>query len=284
MIGQNGLKPAVVVTGASSGIGRAIARLVARERGAVVLIGRTAEGLGDAAAEVREGGGEPYILKLDLLAGDSPRQVKDFLFQNGLVCDVLVNSAGHSLQGLAATLPLDAQLGIIDLNIRVLTELTLTFVPGMVARRGGGVINLSSVAGFVPGPHMAVYYASKGFVRSFSAALYQELRRTGVTVTCVTPGPVETGFLRVRSVKRARLFTFLPALSPEDVAESAWRGFKGGRRLVVPGISSKVAVLVTALTPSVLLLPVIAKLQRRIKDLCPCGSGRKFRKCCGRKP
>ena len=119
----------------------------------------------------------------------------DFLSTHGLVCDVLVNSAGYGLRGAATALPIDDQLGIIDLNIRALSELSLHFLPGMVTRGRGGVLNFSSVAGFLPGPYMALYYASKGFVLSFSEALHQELRRTGVTVTCVAPGPVRTEFL-----------------------------------------------------------------------------------------
>jgi short-subunit dehydrogenase len=236
------------------------------------------------AGEVRERGSEPYILELDLLADNAVGQVQEFLAGNGLVCDVLVNSSGHSVQGLAASLPLDAQLGTIDLNIRALTELTLALVPPMVARRGGGVINLASVAALVPGPQMAIYYATKSYVYSFSQALYQELKATGVTITCVAPGPVETEFLQGKGIKLSRLFRALPKLSPDAAAEIAWRGFRKRRRLVVPGISSKLAVVVATLVPRPLILPVINKLQRRIKDKCPCGSGLKYRKCHGRNP
>ena len=270
------------MTGASSGIGRAIARVAARERGAVVLVARSPDGLGAAATEVREAGGEAFTLELDLLAGDASTHLEDFLSANGLVCDVLVNSAGYGLRGAATALPVDDQLGIIDLNIRALSELTLHFLPGMVARGRGGVLNLSSVAGFMPGPYMALYYASKGFVRSFSEALHQELRHTGVTVTCVAPGPVSDGVsTKGPAPNQTPLFRILPKLDPEDVAERAWRGFKSGRRLVVPGISAKLAVLAAAFLPSAAMLPLIGQLQRSGNDPCPCGSGKKFKKCCG---
>src|SRR5262249_29940039 len=154
-------------------IGRAIAKVAARERCAVVLVARSSEGLGASATDVRAAGGEPYALELDLLAGDAPSHIEDFLSANGLFCDVLVNSAGYGLRGAAVGLPADDQLGIIDLNIRVLSELSLHFLPGMVKRGRGGVLNLSSVAGSTPGPYMALYFASKGFVRSFSEALHQ---------------------------------------------------------------------------------------------------------------
>lgn len=273
-------KLAVVVTGASAGIGQAVARVAAREGGAIVLVGRTSEGLETAAEEVRQAGGEPFTLELDLLARDAPARLEDFLLENCLICDVLVNSAGYGLRGAATSLPVDEQLGIIDLNIRALSELTLRFLPGMVKRHRGGVINFSSVAGFAPGPYMACYYASKSFVRSFSAALYQELVRTGVTVTCVAPGPVRTNFLAESGAKNVPLFQLLPTLNAGYVAESAWRGFKTGRRLVVPGIASKLAALVAVLSPSSLMLPLVGRLQRSGNDPCPCGSGKKFKNCC----
>ena len=282
MISYAKIRPAVVVIGASGGIGRAIASVAARERGAiVVLVARSPEGLDAAATEVREAGGEAFTLELDLLAGDASTRLEEFLSTHGLVCDILVNSAGYGLRGAATALPIDDQLGIIDLNIRALSELTLHFLPGMVARGRGGVLNLSSVAGFVPGPYMALYYASKGFVRSFSEALHQELRHTGVTVTCVAPGPVSTEFLARSGAYQTPLFSILPKLNPEDMAQYAWRGFKSGRRLVVPGISAKLAVLATKLFPSAAMLPLIGRLQRSGNDPCPCGSGKKFKKCCG---
>ena len=246
-----------------------------------MLVARSPEGLGAAAAEVREAGGEAFTLELDLLAGDVPARLEDFLSTHGLICDVLVNSAGHGLRGAATALPIDEQLGIIDLNIRSLSELTLHFLPGMVARKRGGVLNLSSVAGFVPGPYMALYFASKGFVRFFSEALHQELRRTGVTVTCVAPGPVSTEFLERSGAYQTPLFNILPKLDAQAVAERAWRAFKSGRRLVVPGISAKLAALAVALLPSAAMLPLIGWLQRSGNDPCPCGSGMKFKKCCG---
>lgn len=278
---QNDLRPAVVITGASGGIGQAMAEAVAAKGQAIVLIGRSEERLAETAAAVTQKGGEPFILNIDLLSEHAAGGVEDFLDSHGLVCDVLVNSAGRGVQGLAASLPLGEQMDLIELNVRRLVELTLTFVPGMVARRGGGVINLGSVAGLIPGPQMAVYFATKSFVSSFSQALSEELRRTGVTVTCVMPGPVETGFLTGRGIKDLRFFRRLPALSAEQVAKTAWREFRRGRRRVLPGISSKLAALVIALVPSRLILRKLDRIQRRKTDLCPCGSGKQFVHCCG---
>lgn len=278
---QNGLRPAVVITGASNGIGEAMAKAAAAKGQAMVLIGRSEERLAAVAGEISRRGGEAFILSLDLLSDNAAKRVKDFLHENGLVCDVLVNSAGRGVQGLAASRPLGEQLELIDLNARLLVELTLTLVPAMVARRGGGVINMGSVAALVPGPQMAVYFATKSFVYSFSQGLYEELLETGVTVTCVLPGPVETEFLQGRGVKELRVFRYFPSLTPEEVAATAWRGFRRGRRLVMPGLSSKLAALITLVAPWRFVLPRINQVQRRKSDLCPCGSGKKFIRCHG---
>jgi short-subunit dehydrogenase len=258
-------RSAVVVVGGSRGIGRAIAKVAARDRNVVVLIARSPEGLTAAAADVQQAGGEAFTLELDLLAADASERLEAFLTANDLVCGVLVNSAGYGLRGAATLLPLNDQLGIVDLNIRALTDLTLRFLPGMLARGRGGVINLGSIAGLFPGPYMALYYASKGFVHSFSDALHQEVRRFGVTVTCVAPGPVSTDFLEKAGANRAALFKILPKLDAEYVAERAWRGFNSGRRRVVPGISAKLLTLV-AFLPTAAVLPLIGRLQRRSKD------------------
>lgn len=272
---------AVVVVGASQGIGKEVAKIAAKEGTPVVLIARSPEALSAAAAEARQRGGDVFTLELDIVEGDATARLQDFLTKNGLVCDVLVNSAGYGLRGAATALPLKDQLGIIDLNIRALSDLTLYFLPGMVARGRGGVLNLASVASFTPGPNMAVYYASKSFVRSFSEALHQELRGTGVTVTCAAPGPVATEFLEKSGANKAPLFKILPNLKPEYVAERAWKGFKSRRRLVVPSLSAKLVALAAALIPHAFMLPLIARLQRRSADPCPCGSGKQYRKCCG---
>ncbi|MEF0941065.1 SDR family NAD(P)-dependent oxidoreductase [Rhizobium sp. BR 362] len=278
---QEGARFAVVIVGASRGIGRAMAKVVARDQAVVVLVARSSEDLAAAAADVREAGGEAYTLELDIVASDASMRLHDFLSANGLVCDVLINSAGYGLRGAATILSIEDQLGIVDLNIRALTDLTLHFLPEMAARRRGGVINFGSIAGFLPGPNMALYYASKSFVRSFSEALHQELRATGVTVTCVAPGPVSTEFLEKSGADRATLFKILPKLDSAYVAERAWRGFKSGLRLVVPGISAKLIAVTARLLPSVVLLPLVGRLQRRSGDPCPCGSGKKFKECCG---
>lgn len=255
-------RPAVVVTGASAGLGRAFARNAAEDGGPVVLIARTQAALEDAAAEVRQGGGEPLVLPLDLMRDGAAAQVEQYLAEHELFCAVLVNSAGLGIHGAACALPPESQLSIVDLNIRALTSLTLRFLPGMVARGSGGVINLGSAASFVPGPYMALYYASKAFVCSFSEALWEETRNTGVTVTCVVPGPVKTGFFATAGASRARLFKLLPRLTADRVARAGWRDFRAGRRLSTPGATARLAATLAGCLPHALTLPVLARLQQ----------------------
>lgn len=280
MTSQQSPRPAIVVVGASRGIGRAIAELAARDGAPVVLVARSIESLLVVESAIKQAGGEAFSLPVDLTAHDATRTLEEFLAREGLVCDVLVNSAGYGLRGAATALPLADQIGMIDVNVRALADLTLHLLPGMVARRRGGIINLASVASFTPGPYMAMYYASKAFVRSFSEALYQETRRTGVTVTCVAPGPVSTEFLEKSGANRAALFKALPKASPEYVADCAWRGFKARRRLVIPGMSARLAILMAGFLPSAALLPLVGKLQLRGNDPCPCGSGKQLKNCC----
>lgn len=279
MTGGGELLPATVVLGASRGIGRSIAKIAARDVSTVVLVARSEAHLEAVEEEIRSAGGRAVVFPIDLASRDASKRLESFLAEQGLFCDVLVNNAGYGLRGAATLLPIADQLGIIDLNIRTLADFTLRFSPGMARRGRGGVINLGSVASFLAGPNMAVYYASKSFVRSFSAALSQELRGTGVTVTCVAPGPVATDFLDSSGAGRAALFKILPKLSADYVAEQAWRGFRSGRRLVVPGISAKILIATATVLPNSLLLPLVSRLQRRKSDLCPCGSGETSSKC-----
>ena len=225
-------------------------------------------------------GGEPYTLEFDLVAAEAPTQLDDFLSANGLVCDVLVNSAGYGLRGAATALPIVEQLGIIDLNIRALTELSLHFLPGMVARKRGGMLNLSSVAGFMPGPYMALYYASKGFVRLFSEALYQEFRHTGVTVTCVAPGWVRRSSSKGPGSTQTALPVFAQAGSGgcrrTRVARVQIRSSPGRA-----GLFGQVGRPCGCPLPSAAMLALIGRLQRSGNDPCTCGSGMKYKKCCG---
>src|SRR5262245_22794657 len=256
------LLAAIVVTGASSGIGRAIARVAAREKCFLLLVGRSQRALDELVAELEAEGAPAAVVSVDLLARGALNAIENALRDRGLYCDVLINSAGFGVFGPAAQVAASEQLNLLDLNIRALTELTLRFLPGMVARGHGGVLNVGSIAGYAAGPNMAVYYASKAYVNSFSAALAAEVAGSGVTVTCLTPGVVRTPFFARCSVGQSRLMKLMPRSNPADTAEAGWRGFKAGKRMVVPRWIDRFSVLVCRLVPARAIAGFVATLQR----------------------
>jgi short-subunit dehydrogenase len=256
------LKPAIVVTGASSGIGRDIARLAAADRCFLLLLGRSPQALDELVAELAAAGAQAASLPIDLLDPHAPDRVESALADRGLYCDVLVNSAGFGVFGAAAKARPQEQLNLVDVNIRALTELTLRFLPAMLARGRGGVLNVGSITGYVAGPNMAAYYASKAYVNSFSAALAAEVAGSGVTVTCLTPGVVRTAFFERCSVGQSRLMKLMPRSNSPDVAEVGWRGFKAGKRLVIPRLIDRISVAISVLLPQSLLTRFVGWLQR----------------------
>ncbi|MFZ2068968.1 MAG: SDR family NAD(P)-dependent oxidoreductase, partial [Xanthobacteraceae bacterium] len=183
-----------LITGASSGIGAELAHVFAEHGHELVLTARReAELEALAGAIAASGRPRPLVLPLDLVERDAVAQLAAALEANGVEPDNVVNNAGFGLAGKAAELDRDDQVAMVDLNIRALTELSLVFADSL-ARHRGGLLNVASIAGFLPGPGMAVYYASKAYVLSFSEALHEELRGRGVRVTVLCPGPVATGF------------------------------------------------------------------------------------------
>jgi short-subunit dehydrogenase len=255
------LLPAIVVTGASSGIGRAIAQVAAREKCFLLLVGRSQRALDEVFAELEAEGAPAAVLSVDLLAPGALDAIENALRDRGLYCDVLVNSAGFGVFGPAAQVACSEQLDLLDINIRALTELTVRFLPGMVARGHGGVLNVGSIAGYAAGPNMAVYYASKAYVNSFSAALAAEVAGTGVTVTCLAPGVVRTAFFERCTVGQTWLMKVMPRASAIDTAEAAWRGFKAGKRIVIPRLIDRFSVFICTLLPSSAISRLLAALQ-----------------------
>ena len=256
-------RPAIVITGASSGIGAALARVAAQDGLPLVLVARNTASLAALADELAVAGHEAQILTLDLQATCAVSAIGACLAQAGLVCDVLVNNAGYGLVGATIALPAADQLGILDLNVRVAADLALAAMPGMVRRGRGGVLNVGSIAGFMPGPGMAMYYASKAALRSLSDAWWAEMRGTGVDITLLCPGPVKTPFLELSGAKETKLFNMLPKATAEVVARRGWSGFRRGKRLVFPDFMSWFSARACAALPRGILLRVMAGLQQR---------------------
>jgi hypothetical protein len=257
--------PAIIVTGASAGIGRALAQEAAADGLPLVLVARSEEPLHALAAELAGRGVPAHVLPLDLGAPSAGMTLEAFLAANGLHADVLVNNAGFGLLGEAAKLDRAEQLAMVDLNVKAATDLALRLLPGMLARGRGGILNVGSMAGFMPGPGMAVYYATKAYLRSFSEALWEESRRAGVTVSCLAPGPVETGFLARAGADRARLFSSNRNMDAATCARIGWAGFKAGRRMIVPGLAARIALALVHVLPQRLNLHAVRRLQKARK-------------------
>jgi uncharacterized protein len=239
------MTPVTIITGASAGIGAELARVFARHGDDLVLVARRERRLNELAAAIgATGRPKPQVLALDLAEPDAAQRIGEALAARALEPRVIVNNAGFGLAGRAVALDRDQQLGMIDLNLRALADLSLSFIASL-ARHRGGILNVASVAGFLPGPGSAVYYAGKAFVLSFSEALHCELKPRGIRVTCLCPGPVATEFQA-----RAGLAEDAPpwplAVSAERVAEAGYRGLIRGQRVVIPGLANK---LLAALAP-----------------------------------
>ena len=232
------MRPVTLITGASAGIGTALAHEFARHGHAIVLVARRAQRLAELSdAIAARGHGRPIVLPVDLAQPDAVGRIGDALARHDIEPEIVVNNAGFGLIGAAAELDHAEQLAMIDLNVRTLTDLSLAFLEPL-RRRRGGILNVASVAGFLPGPGMAVYYATKAYVLSFSEALHRELAPQGVRVTVLCPGPVRSEFQRRAGIRRERYPSFLTQ-SAERVAQDGYRGLAAGRRLVVPGIGNR---------------------------------------------
>lgn len=256
-------QPCVIITGASVGLGRDFVRRIAAEKKrTMVLVARSQQGLEDAAAEARALGCDAHILALDLGLPEATSKLVRFLADANLHCDVLVANAGFGVIGDAVDIGVTAQMALLDLNIRALAEQTLTFLPGMAKRGRGGVLLVASTASYFPGPYMTCYYASKAFVRSFGEALHEENKRKGVTVTTLCPGPVRTEFFERAGIQSELLFKLLPRSNADNVVKAAWEGFLAGKRIVLPGIFTKLTAWSSALSPHWLVLPIVSRLQQ----------------------
>jgi short-subunit dehydrogenase len=255
-------EPVVILTGASAGIGLELARVFARNGHKLVLIARRGERLGALAREIFDAGcPQPVVLALDLQEPGMADKVDAELKARGLTPQFVVNNAGFGLVGKAQDRDRVEQLHMIDLNIRTLTDFSLRWIETLSGRKGG-ILNVASVAGFLPGPGSAVYYASKAYVLSFTEALHREVKRKGVRVTALCPGPVLTEFQARAGLSEgdAPGLLTVPAVR---VAEEGYRGLMAGRRLVVPGFLNKVITFLPRLVPRSWVLEGVYARQRR---------------------
>jgi short-subunit dehydrogenase len=251
-----------LITGASAGIGAELARVFASNGHRLALVARRADRLAVLAAEIgASGGAAPILIPCDLEQPDACDQVAAALAAAGVEVEFVVNNAGFGLFGNAIELDRAAQLGIIAVNVSMLTDLSLRFSDHLIRNRGG-ILNVGSIAGFLPGPGMAVYYASKAYVLSFTEALRGELGPRGVRVTVLCPGPVPSEFQN-RAGFEPGLDSAVLNVSAADVARQAYRGLMANKRAVLPGFGIKAVPLLLRLFPRGFILWAVARFQLR---------------------
>lgn len=252
-----------LITGASAGIGQELARCFAADGYHLVLVARRSEALELLATELGTlHGTSVRVEPCDLVEPGAAEQLHARLTQANVTVDVLVNNAGFGAIGEVHELPLDRQLDMITLNITALTALTRLFLPAMLERKTGGVLNVASTAGFQPGPRMAVYYASKAYVLSFTEALAEETVGTGLRVSCLCPGPTKTEFGSVSGMDQSKLFR-MGTMTARDVAEIGYRGWHAGKIVVVAGFTNRLAVCAVRLLPRWAIRKIVKWLNRR---------------------
>lgn len=250
-----------LVTGASGGIGEELARLLARDKHDLVLVARSRDKLESLGRELSASHAiQARPLPADLSDPSAPEQVFQQLEDQALTIDILFNNAGFGARGSFSEIDYDVEARMLQVNIGSLTQLTRLLLPGMLERRRGKILNVASTAAFVPGPFMAVYYASKAYVLSFSEALSEEVQGTGVTVTALCPGPTETNFAATAGNQDSSLFRTATIMDARTVARAGYDGLMAGERIVVPGWNNRMTVLSTRLAPRSMLARITRKL------------------------
>ena len=254
-----------LITGASSGIGRELARLCAADGYHLVLVARTAEALASLATELRAAHSiEVQALGLDLARREAGTELIARLASRALVPELLINNAGVGLFGPHQDVRLEDELALIDLNVVTLTRLTKRLLPEFLARGSGRILNVASTAAFQAGPYMSVYYASKAYVLSYSEAIAEEIKGSGVTVTVLCPGPTASGFQARAGLRGAAriLGGLVPVADAASVARAGYRGMLAGRRLVIPGFTNRLLVQSLRLLPRRVATAAVARVLR----------------------
>jgi hypothetical protein len=248
-------KPATLITGASAGLGAEFARQCARRGETLVLVARRRERLEALAAEV----GNAHVIAADLEASGTATTLLEQVGRLGLHVDTLINNAGFGLAGRFIALPAERQTAMIDLNVRLLTQLCRLSVPGMVERGRGGILNVASTAAFQAGPNMAVYYATKAFVLSFTEGLHQEMKRSGVRVSALCPGPTVTEFFQVAGAANSRLAR-MGADAP-SVVRAGLKGLDRNSAVVIPGVANRIGAQASRFLPRAAMRRIIAAIK-----------------------
>jgi short-subunit dehydrogenase len=256
-------KMTALVTGASGGIGEELARLFAADGHDLVLVARSQDKLARLSAELEgKHGVRARVLASDLARAAAPQEIFEELQGAGVSVDALVNNAGIGSYGLFAETDLKSELELLQINVVALTHLSKLFLPGMIARRRGYLLNVASTAAFQPGPLMAVYYASKAYVLSLSEALANECEGTGVRISALCPGPTETGFVAAAGMGDSKLFD-RAVMDARTVAVAGYRGLLAGKAIVIPGLRNNLLARSIGFFPRGLVTKVVRGIQEK---------------------
>ena len=253
-----------LITGASSGIGYELAQIFAAEGYDLVLVARSTEKLTEIKHNLENQHQiTVYNITKDLSVPSSANEIYNELANAGKKIDVLVNNAGFGDFGEFYNSDINKLHNMIELNINTLTKMTRLFLPQMIERKSGKILNIASLGSFQPGPLMAVYYASKAYVLSFSEAISRELKNSGVTVTAVCPGPTKTKFTQAANLGMSGLFVNLHIASAQSVANFAYKKMQKGKVVAVPGFFNKVAAVGVRLLPKRIVRNMVYRLQKK---------------------
>lgn len=256
------MKKTALITGASSGIGMELAYVHAQHGDNLVLIARNNSKLLEIKSEIESKFQvSVYTICKDLASKDAALEVFNELTKANIIVDYLINNAGFGHLGAFADNPREKEEQMIQLNIAALTQFSKLFLPGMISRGNGKIMNVASVASFLPGPYMAVYYATKAYVLSFSEALNEEVRRKGVSVTALCPGPTASGFQEAASMNGIRLMEKLKMPSSKDVAEYGYRAMMKGKAVAIHGFVNRLMVGSLRVTPRSLVVKMVGWMQ-----------------------
>ena len=252
------LAPAAVITGATQGIGRALADEFAKGGHTLLLVARTETTLAKAASEIAaKYNVAVHYVACDLSTKEGCDQVAEALRRRGLYCESLVNNAAIMRAGFFQDQDEETLLKLVDLNVRAIVDLTRRFLPDMLARGKGGVLNVASLEGFMPVPYQATYAATKAFIISFSRALAYEIMGTGVRVCTVAPGTIETEMHAKAGAENSRYVALLPGMSAQTMAEAAYRRFMRGNWVIIEGLLNRIVANGVRFIPGIMLIPAV---------------------------
>ena len=256
-------RPVALITGASGGIGAEMAREIAKDGYDLILVSRDQVQLEKVGSDLQNQLGIGWLaIAMDLSAPSKVEVLIKTLEEKAITPELIVNNAGYGVVGRVEKIDVEQQLGSVSLNVSVLTELSLKFLPQLLSKNRGGIINIGSVAGFFPGPYFSVYYATKAYVQSFTCAIAHELKSSNVKICVICPGPTRTGFQKRAGMTRSGVTRSGAAMTAEEVAKIGYAGYKKGRTVVVTGTLNRILVFLSQLVPASLFVRAIASFNR----------------------